>query len=439
MNRRDLLTTAGKVTAGAVAGAALAQTGAPTVFARRADSVTTLNFLTGLAGSDGAAMQAIVTAFNKANPDINVKMQIIGTWAQFYTKLLPTLTAGNAPEVFTTHIQEMLYFQDKQLFLQLDDLFGPSLPESDFAPTPMKYAGYKGHMYGMPLDMHGWAFYTNPTLLKKAGLPLRAPADGAELVDWARKLTIDKNGNNGKSARFDPSHVVQYGIATSWDAPPTFLSTLWSFGGNTISADGKTALFNTPAMRDAVNFWGDLIFKYHACNKPAGYGANGAWGAYQNNALAMVPDGNWMRSWFAAHPKVARKANFMPKYGKTQQAWMSGHVIAAPASLPNDKKPAVYKFMHWLSNHGVQWTETAGHIPARISQRTSSKVMSLWPQQVYGPELAGIGHIEQPSTVFFDVQDAYVAEIDAAWNGTKSISAALSSAQSRVQRALSGQ
>jgi ABC-type glycerol-3-phosphate transport system substrate-binding protein len=288
-------------------------------------------------------------------------------------------------------------------------------------------------MYGMPLDMHGWGFYMNPKLLTAAGLPLRTPASGDELLSWAQKLTIDKKGNNSLSKNFDPSKVAQYGLATSWDAPPTFLTTLWSFGGNTLSADGKTALFNTPQMRNAVNWWHDAIFKYHVASKPAGYDA---WLAYSNNALAMVPDGDWQRNWFPAHKNVTAKSVFMPKFGSTQVTWMSGHVIAAPASLPSDKKNAVYTFMRYLSSKGVEWTTGAGHIPARISQRKSEAVSTLWPQSTYGPELAEIGRIEQPSTVFFDVQDAYTAEIDAAWNNVKSVSAALASAQSRVTKAL---
>ena len=437
ITRRDLLKAGARTAAGIAAGAALASLpGVPAVFASSSPSSTTLNFLTGLGGPDGQTMQALVRQFNKEHPGITVKMQTIGTWTTFYSKLLPALTSGNAPEVFTTHVQEMLYFQSKGLFLQVDDLFGPTLPEKDFAPQPMKYVTYQGHIYGMPLDMHGWAFYFNPNLLKAAGLPLRGPASGDEVIQWARKLTVDKHGNNGLSKAFDANNVKVYGIATSWDAPPTFLTTAWSFGADTLTADGKHATFNTPRMQAAVQFWHDLIFKYHACAKPASYGANGPWSAYANKAVAMLPDGDWQRNWFPQHKNVAVKVAFMPRFGSNRVAWMSGHVISCPAGLSGDKKTAAYTFMRWLSEHGLQWTEGAGHIPARISQRTSKAVMGLWPQNVYGPELAEIGRIEHPSTVFFDIQDAYIPQIDAAWNGTKSVSAALSEAQSRVSSAL---
>jgi ABC-type glycerol-3-phosphate transport system substrate-binding protein len=438
LSRRDLFKAGGKVATGVAAAGALGQiAGLPTVLASSSRSSTTLNFLTGLAGPDGQTMQAIVKQFNQMHPDITVKMQIIGTWAQFYSKLLPALTAGTAPEVFTTHVQEMLYFQANGLFAKIDDLFGPSLPESDFAAQPMQYVKYQGSIYGMPLDMHGWGFYFNPKLLQQAGLPLRTPSSGEELVQWARKLTIDKNGNNGLSKNFDGNSVKVYGLASSWELP-TLLQTIWSFGGNTLSADGRTALFNTAPVRDAFNYWSDLIFKYHAVAKPAFYGAIGVWdAAYAKSQVAMVPDGDWMRNWFPAHKNVSVKAVFMPKFGAKQVAWMSGHVIAAPASLPSEKKQAVYTFMRYLSSQGVAWTKGAGHIPARTSQRKSLSVTSLFPQSTYAPELAEIGRIEQPSKVFFDVQDGYDPQMTAMLNGTKSVSAALAAAQSTVTRALS--
>ena len=435
ISRRDLLTTTGKVAAGAAVAGALTQApGASRVLASSSRASTTLNFLTGLGGPDGQTMQAMVKQFNTEHPSITVKMQTIGTWTAFYSKLLPALSAGNAPEVFTTHVQEMLYFQDKGLFLQLDDLFNASMPKSDFAPLAMQYATYQGHTYGMPLDIHGWAMFINPALFAKAGLPARSPKTSAELVTWARKLTVDKNGNNGLSPKFDGNHVDQYGIAVEW-AQVTFLSTLWSFGGNTLSPDGKKAMFNTPQAKAALTFWHDMIFKYHAAAKPSST-TNTV--AFPNNKLAMWPNGDWMRNYFPLHKNVPVKCVYLPPFGQKDVAWMSGHVISAPAGLSGAKKDAVYTFMRWLSTRGLQWTEGAGHIPARISQRTQPAVLKLFPQSTYAPELSEIGHIEQPSTVFFDVQDAYTAEIDAAMNGVKSVDAALAAAQSRVTRALAG-
>jgi ABC-type glycerol-3-phosphate transport system substrate-binding protein len=280
--------------------------------------------------------------------------------------------------------------------------------------------------------MHGWAMFINPALFQKAGLPLRSPTSGAETIEWARTLTVDKKGNNGLSPNFDGNNVVQQGITVEWDIP-TILTTLWSFGGNTLSPDGKTATLNTPQATAALSFWHDLIFKYHAAAKPASTNTQVAWA---NSRLAMWPNGDWMRNYFPLHKNVPVQAVYLPPFGQKDVAWMSGHVISCPAGLSGAKKDAAYTFMRWLSTRGLQWTSGAGHIPARISQRTQPAVLKLFPQRTYAPELAEIGHIEQPSTVFFDVQDAYEPQFSAILNGTTSVAAGLATAQQRVTKAL---
>jgi len=436
ISRLDLIKAGGKVAAGVAAAGALGQiTGAPTVLASSSKASTTLNYMTGLGGGDGIAMQSLVNQFNKEHSNITVKMSIVQPWPTFYNKLLPQLTSGNAPDVFTTHIQEMSYFQTNNLFANLDDLFGASLSTKDFSALPVKYIQSGGHINGMPLDIHGFAYYLNPTLVQKAGLPLRSPSSNEEFLHFVRKLTVDKNGNDGLSKNFSGSNVKQYGYAIDWDQV-CFLNALWSFGGNTISADGKTATLNTPQARDAANLWYDLVFKYHASNKPANYGANGTFPYFQNNALATNTTGNWWRDLFTQHPSVPKACVYMPVFGQKRVAWMSGHVITAPASLGSDKKDAVYTFMRWLSNHGSQWSQRAGHIPARISQQRSSAITNLWPQKVFARELPEIGRIEQPNPNFFAIQDAYRVDANAFMNGTKSVDQALSDMQSKVQRAL---
>jgi ABC-type glycerol-3-phosphate transport system substrate-binding protein len=182
-----------------------------------------------------------------------------------------------------------------------------------------------------------------------------------------------------------------------------------------------------------LNYWHDIIFKYHAAAKPASTNIGVAWA---NNQLAMWPDGDWERNYFPLHKNVPVMAVYLPPFGKTDVAWMSGHVISCPAGLSGAKKDAAYTFMRWLSTRGLQWTSGAGHIPARISQRTQPAVLKLFPQSTYAPELAEIGRIEQPSTVFFDVQDAYDPQFTAILNGTTSVAAGLATAQQRITKAL---
>lgn len=438
VSRRDLLSTAGKVTAGAVAGAALLKAGnAPTVFARSASAgTTTIDFQSGLTGGDGDAMLALVKQFMKENPDIKVNSQLID-WGTFFTKLFAALAAGNGPDVFIIHLQEMLEFQSKNALYQTDGWFGGSgLQEHDYSSQELGYVGYQGHLYGVPLDLHGWGMYANPALVQKAGLSLAGPKSPEEFLNYMLKLTLDKNGNNAASKSFDPSNIVQWGTSTDWDAPPTFLQTLWSFGGDTLSADGKTATMNTPAFTNALNYWHDLIFKYHVCGKPSVVNpiANNL---FFGNKLATRLDGNWIRSFFLQNPKMGQLCWTMPTFGSKDYAWESGHVLVAPAGLGSDKQDAVRRFVTWLSRHDVTWSATAGHIPARTSSQHNPALKSLWPQSFFAKELPTIGRIETTTVNIGQVETAFTNAVDGYWNGTISLSKALSTAQSGAEQALS--
>ena len=62
----------------------------------------TLAFWNGWTGSDGETAQAMVDQFNKANPNVQVKMNVF-QWADFFTKLPAAVQSGNGPDVASEH------------------------------------------------------------------------------------------------------------------------------------------------------------------------------------------------------------------------------------------------------------------------------------------------------------------------------------------------
>jgi ABC-type glycerol-3-phosphate transport system substrate-binding protein len=437
ISRRTLLKTTGKAAAGlAVAGTLGNALAMPyVVSAKNAEATTTIDFQSGLTGGDGDAMLALVKQFMKENPDIKVNSQLID-WGTFFTKLFAALAAGNGPDVFIIHLQEMLEFQTKNALLQVDNYFGGSgLQESDYSKQELNYVSYQGHIYGVPLDLHGWGLYANPALIQKAGLSLAGPKTSDEFIHYAQKLTLDNKGHDATMSSFDPSHIVQWGTTTSWDSPPTFLQTLWSFGGDTLSADGKTATLNTPAMTNALNYWHNLIFTNHVCGKPSVVNSITN-NLFFGNKLAMRLDGNWIRSFFVQNPKMGHLTWMMPTFGSKEVAWQSGHVLVAPAGLASNKQAAVQRFITWLSRHDVTWSATAGHIPARTSSQHNSMLKNLWPQNYFAKELPTIGRIETPTPNIGQAETAFTNAVDGCWNGTITVAKAQSQAQSGVQQAL---
>jgi ABC-type glycerol-3-phosphate transport system substrate-binding protein len=188
-------------------------------------------------------------------------------------------------------------------------------------------------------------------------------------------------------------------------------------------------------MKSALNYWHDLIFKYHVCGKPSVVN-NVTNNLFFANKLALRPDGDWIRSFFIQNPKMGQLCWPMPTFGKKDVTWESGHVLVAPAGLSGSKQDAVRRFITWLSNHDLQWSETAGHVPARISAQKNPALKNYWPQKVFAAELPSIGRIETTTVNIGQVEDAYTRAVDGCWNGTMSVASAMSQAQSGAQRAL---
>ena len=60
--------------------------------------------------------------------------------------------------------------------------------------------------------------------------PTNLPKNGAEFIDWAQKITTDKNGKHPNEEGFDKDNVDVW--ATYWTWPRyTVPTTLWQFGG----------------------------------------------------------------------------------------------------------------------------------------------------------------------------------------------------------------
>src|SRR5579859_6445843 len=75
---------------------------------------TVINFWNGLTGADGAGMVRIVDRYAQANPNVTVKIQMI-PWATFYNKLSASLVAGDPPEMWIQHSEDVIRFDSKGL------------------------------------------------------------------------------------------------------------------------------------------------------------------------------------------------------------------------------------------------------------------------------------------------------------------------------------
>jgi ABC-type glycerol-3-phosphate transport system substrate-binding protein len=393
-----------------------------------------LIYWNGLTGSDGVTMVEMVEQFTEENPDVSVRIEMM-QWGTYFDKLLTSLVAGNPPDLFLLHHQEIPQFARLGVLMPTEDMFdttiGP-LPADDFAEPIFGETLYEGTRYGVVIDNHGWGMWVNNDLFEAAGLdPSVPPADGEEFIEYATQLTLDANGLHPDEGGFDPDNVEQWGTCVPW-FKPTFLSALWQFGGDVISEDGMTATINSEAGKKALQYLYDLIYTHNVAPPPAGFDV---WQTFAAGKLAMTAEGTWFRN-FVVEQGVDFTTWGLPQWGDVQPAtWVSSHVIYVPATLSDEKLDAAKRLIVYLSDHGVDWA-ASGQVPGRISQQEVLDPESYPSNIVIGRAFQEYGVPELAHPYSIELVAAYEPEIDAALNDLKSIDQALDDANERIQAIL---
>ncbi len=250
------------------------------------------------------AMEASIQEFMKRNPNIKVSLEII-EWSDYWTRITTGLAARNLPDVFWGHLA---YFSglitrggimDLTPYIERD-----GIDLSIYYESLVKNWQYEGRQYGIPKDWDTITIFYNKDAFDRAGVPYPSedwtwnPQDGGEFLQICQRLTIDEAGRNATDKDFDPRRIKQYGIGaidghgmqTGW------LNFIWMNGGTGIldKPYGNKFVMDEPEAIEALQFWADLVSKYHVAPLPEGDVGTAAWDLFRAERIAMIPNGSWM-------------------------------------------------------------------------------------------------------------------------------------------------
>ncbi|MEV4534260.1 sugar ABC transporter substrate-binding protein [Asanoa sp. NPDC049518] len=191
------------------------------------------------------AMQQIADEFQKANPDITIKIQTL-PWTEYWTTLQVGAAGGTAPDAFwmlADHFRE--YAKGGQLVDMSDTVKSNNIDLGVYPKAVSDSYTYEGKLFALPKDFDTNGIWYNKALFDAAGV--KYPDDTwtwQDAQDAARKLT-------------DPAKGV-FGIAAPIDAQGGFYNTILQAGGSIINADGTASDFGSPAGVEGLRFWTDL-------------------------------------------------------------------------------------------------------------------------------------------------------------------------------------
>jgi multiple sugar transport system substrate-binding protein len=194
--------------------------------------------------------QAVVAEFNASQDEIVLSLEIYQNTTA-YDILSTQIAANNPPDIIGPVGFRGFYSYGDQLLDLAPHMARANFDTSDMDPAILKaYSEGFGGQVGIPFAIYPSFIYYNKDLFDEAGLPYPPHKVGEQyqgkawnwdtLTELAKKLTVDKTGNDATSASFDKSSIDQWGYYMQWTDPRGWGTQRGA--GSVVGADGKAAI-----------------------------------------------------------------------------------------------------------------------------------------------------------------------------------------------------
>lgn len=298
-----------------------------------------------------------VKDFEKANPNIKVKVTNAGTNKTEYTALNNAISAGKgAPDLAQIEYYALPEYQIRE---EVEDLsqFGADKFSDFYTPGTWSSVNLNNGVYALPMDSGPMAWFYNKDVFDKAG------------VDPTQVRTWDQFYDAAKKIRATGSYIT----SDSGDAG-FFDSMTWLAGATPFStgSDGQSVtikLSSDSKVKTFVDFWQKMINEDLIDTKTVGWsddwnkGLNdgsiaslltGAWMPY--NLLSGAPDGEG--KWRITQMPTAN--------GSETNAENGGSSLAVVKTKDKAKTEAAYKFAEYACHNskGIKTRVDGGAFPA---------------------------------------------------------------------------
>jgi multiple sugar transport system substrate-binding protein len=311
-----------------------------------------------------------IAEFEKIHPDITVTVEQI-PYTSYEAKLTSEFSAGSGPDVFWVNTPFLAQFEQAGVMMNLAPLIRKShIDMSIYRPALVALHSHDGAIYGLPKDWDTEGIFYNKTYFAAHHIRIPAsltwnPVNGGSFLTLAREATIDKNGNNALSPKFDPNAIATYGVAIvnqpdigygpflASDGVPVFQQAKLAAGVACSCYPGRVT-FDSPAGISALQFLMNLSLKDHVAPPSSEYGSNGAASTNQDVSLftagkvAMDVEGDWFTDTIASAAKFKFGVLPIPAGPDGRWSFTNGLIDAINAHTPNQS--AAWQLERWLGS-----------------------------------------------------------------------------------------
>lgn len=322
-------------------------------------------------GTEGEKLQAFAADFEKANPDVTVKVTPV-PWEAAHDKISAAIAAGKTPDVSLIGTTWMGEFAKAG---GLDATPKGLVDESAFFDGAWGSTVVGDTSYGVPWYVETRVLYYRTDLAKKAGWD-KAPTTWAELTKFAEDL---------KKAGVKYPVSLQPGQTGSWQSVLPFA---WSNGAQVTNDAGTKYTLDSPEMTEALGYFKSFFDKGYSQTRVLDPGeqengfAKGTYGSFISGPwhIGLVEDAGLAAGKYAVAPLPGKDSS-------PGTSFTGGGDLAVFKDAEN--RDAAWKFVRWMSEPQVQqkWYATLSDLPAVKSAWQSGKLAEDQQLQVFGDQL----------------------------------------------------
>lgn len=308
---------------------------------------------TGGLGQTGQTMEALIQEFMAEHPHIKVNTSV-AAYGAFFESLPVQLAAGVAPDVWLSDGVLVDQYAAQGFALDLTEMIEAELNSDDYFGLEDN-RDPNGRIWAFPQGLQSTAFYYNEDMFEAAGVDFPT-------ADWtlndvravARRLTVDKNGDNVPD---------QYGFRSINHVTEGWFPILRAFGGGALDVSRQRSLFNSPETLEALRFMVDMIHVDGTSPLPnAGFGGVFNWFPQQ---LVAMQYGLYVRTFGANQAPFNYNVTVVPEgpAGRANPVIVNSWIINNGSSLA--EKQAAWEWVKFFSGERAQtvWAELGEAVP----------------------------------------------------------------------------
>ena len=336
------------------------------LFAADAGAQTEIHLWTQMRPESRRVLDERLREFHRRYPGIRVSEIFKETEELRSSYQAAAAFTGGGPELVYGPSDYVGAFESMGIIRPLDDLF-PADYYSGFDPKAL--TRYHGKLYqlGDEIGNH-LALCWNRELFAAAGLD-RAPRTFAELVEFGKKLTLNRDGDGVTD---------QYGLVWNYTEPFFFMPFFTAFGGHVLDAQNRPDL-DTQASIDAFAFMLRLRNEARIIPKETDYEI--AETMFLEKRAAMIINGPWAWGRYVDQLGPAFALDLLPRNEVTG-------IAAAPLittkgyyvnrSVTGEKLEAVRIFLRFIlaPESQVIFSERLKTIPSQLAAQNDPGVLS---------------------------------------------------------------